>query len=73
MSHCPVCGEVANESNPDDCYEVDCGECGRFDVTGTARSMLKSRDLEARLDALKKAKRRSGGEIPVIDGRCFIT
>ena len=74
MSDCPVCGEVAKEllAADYDGRKIDCGKCGRFDVTGTACSMLEKKDIESRLAALEKAKRWCGkGGIPEINASCF--
>lgn len=49
MGFCPICKTAANEeqSNAGDYLRVECGKCGRYQITGSALSMLKSRLFES--------------------------
>lgn len=40
---CPVCNASAETGHPGDALQVDCPRCGRYVISGTAMSMLKSR------------------------------
>lgn len=45
MAFCPICKTSANEEQPSggDYRRVDCRRCGKYQITGTALSMLESR------------------------------
>ena len=70
MRSCLFCGGTAEESQGSDHYEIDCGNCGRVDVTGTAYSMLETKEREIRVAALDKARRWSRGKIPEVTSQC---
>lgn len=48
MGSCPICKTSANEEHPNggDYRRVECRKCGKYQITGTALSMLKSRMAE---------------------------
>ena len=70
---CPVCNGPAREipeSGGRDRQIIECGECGTYDITGTALAMLPSRPQEERKDALLKAKQfAKDGQRPSIGSR----
>lgn len=45
MGYCPICKTSANEEQPNggDYRRVDCRKCGKYQITGTALSMLEAR------------------------------
>ena len=77
MDKCPVCHGDARVTQDGDMFEIHCIHCGtakeccRFNVTGTADSMLETRDFEARRDALNNAVRFGKGSVTVICSSCF--
>lgn len=56
MGFCPICKTSANEERPNggDYRRVDCRKCGKYQITGTALSMLEARLAETDTKAIAR-------------------
>ena len=71
---CPVCCTPANNLTPAtyDGVVVGCRSCGEYQVTATVFNKLLRLNVEARTDALERAKRLTVvGARPTISTSCF--
>jgi hypothetical protein len=68
---CPVCGRRSeHEQTTGDFTEIDCPDCGRFRISGTALQIFRDfEDQDEKRAALEAAKRETApGELPFIRG-----
>jgi hypothetical protein len=69
-STCPVCRELALEAFVSaQVVQFECGRCGGFGITATARSMLAKRSEEERKAWLNHARRQApaNGQTVLVD------